>query len=408
MTRKADSTYSEAARASFATLVQAMFTARPPSPEEAARLPEHQAFIERFGPIIYSRFGKNVPCGVALTDTMAAAHLNLAILTGAEVAGPGDAEPRDTGGKPAGSKPAKVPRRVKQLRRKEQQWWMTQLRRPVRLHLVLPMPANAQILTSLSKCGTQAVYARRFLQDEDLRQCLTLLYWPADTLIALADEDAAGPAPAAPAAGNTPDPPQPPPAAPAQKAATDSARTYPLADVVSKQLDTADQYYQHFTQRTIRVSYFQGIGYGMLAIVVLFVLFYVFRGSLKVPVTLLWSIMAGALGALTSVLSSATFGRIVLDRTQGGTWNTFLGAFRPIIGALFGAAFFTLINAGFLPVKIPSSNQIALYASIAFLAGFSHRWAQDTLKTAEGKIAPPSNTPGSSADQESTAKPAQH
>jgi hypothetical protein len=405
MTRNADSTYSEAAKASFANLVQAMFTTRP-SPEEAANLPAHQAFIERFGPIIYSRFGKNVACGVALTDTMAAAHLNLTILTGPE-----DAKPKDAGRPAAGSEPAKVPRKVKQLQRKEQQWWMTQLRRPVRLHLVLPMPANPQILTSLSKCGTQAVYARRFLQDEDLRQCLTLLYWPADTLIALADadaEDAAKPAPEAPAAGNTPNPPQPALAAPAQKAAMNSSDTYPLADVVSKELDAADQYYQHFTQRTIRVSYFQGIGYGMLTIVMFFLLFYLLRGSLKVPVTLLWSILAGALGALTSVLSSATFGRIVLDRTQGGTWNTFLGAFRPIIGALFGAAFFTLINAGFLPVKIPSGSEIALYASIAFLAGFSHRWAQDTLKTAEGKIAPPSNTPGSSADQESTVKPTQH
>src|SRR5262249_23595858 len=151
--------------------------------------------------------------------------------------------------------------------------------------------------------------------------------------------------------------------APTQNTATNDSSTDQLADVVNKQLDTADQYYQHFTQRTIRAAYFRGIAYGMLTVVALFVIFYAFRGFFKAPTALLWSIMAGALGALTSVLSSATFGRIVLDRTQGTTWNNLLGAFRPIIGALFGAAFFALINAGFLPVKIPAGNAIALYAS---------------------------------------------
>jgi hypothetical protein len=179
------------------------------------------------------------------------------------------------------------------------------------------------------------------------------------------------------------------------------------ADVVNKQLDAANQYYQYFTQRTIRMAYFRGIAYGILAVVGLFVILYVFRGFFKAPIALLWSIMAGALGALTSVLSNATFGRIVLDRASGGNWNTLLGAFRPIIGALFGAAFFILVSAGFLPIKIPSDNTIALYASIAFLAGFSHRWAQDTFKAAEGRISPPPSAPASAMEQEASAKPAQ-
>jgi hypothetical protein len=272
---------------------------------------------------------------------------------------------------------------------------------------MLPTPATAQVLMPLSRCGTQAIYARRFLQDEDLRQCLTLLYWPAEALIARADADAADPAPGEQAASNVLNSSQPATTAPTPKMGTNDSDADQLADVVNKQLDTADQYYQHFTQRSIRMAYFRGIGYGMLTVVVLFLAFYLFRGFFKAPIALLWSIMAGALGALTSVLSSATFGRIVLDRTQGGIWNTFLGAFRPIIGALFGAAFFILISAGFLPVKIPSGNAVALYASIAFLAGFSHRWAQDTLKAAESKISAPASTPGSSAEQETTVKPSQ-
>jgi hypothetical protein len=354
-------------------------------------------------PIIYSRFGKNIACGVALTDTKAVADRKLAAL----------AEPEDADDLSTRPQPKRVPRWKRKLLRQERKWWLTQQRKPVRLHLVLPTPATAQVLMSLSRCGTQAVYARRFLQDEDLRQCLTLLYWPADSLIATADAYATAPAPAE-VASNVSQPATTESSRPSTSTAskpstaTNDTGSDQLTDVVTKQLDTADQYYQHFSQRTIRSAYFRGIGYGMVTVVVLFVVFYVFRGFFKAPIALLWSIMAGALGALTSVLSSATFGRIILDRTQGGNWNTFLGAFRPIIGALFGAAFFTLINAGFLPVKIPSGNTIALYASIAFLAGFSQRWAQDTLKAAEGRVSAPPSTPGAVRGQETTVNPVQH
>jgi hypothetical protein len=403
MTKQADDTYREADQASFASLVLAKFEAQRSADVAASLNAICESFTERFGPIIYSRFGKSIACGVALTDAEAAAGRNLAVL--AELKDTGDRKDED--GRSAKVKPKRIPRWEKRWQRQERRWWLTQQRKPVRLHLVLPTPATAQVLMSLSRCGTQAIYARRFLQDEDLRQCLTLLYWPADALIARADADAGGPAPGEPAASNVLNASQPATTAPTSKTGTNDPETDQFADVVNKQLDTADQYYQHFTQRTIRMAYFRGIGYGMLAVVVLFLAFYLFRGFFRAPIALLWSIMAGALGALTSVLSSATFGRIVLDRTQGGIWNTFLGAFRPIIGALFGAAFFILINAGFLPVKIPSGNAVALYASIAFLAGFSHRWAQDTLKAAENKISAPAGTPGSSVQQETTVKPPQ-
>jgi len=264
-------------------------------------------------------------------------------------------------------------------------------------------PATAPTVGYLSRCQQQAVYARRFLEDEDLRQCLTLLYWPADALITLIDADATVPD-SDKALENT-SRHTPAGIEAAHEPARNDARADQVTDVVSYQLDAADQYYQHFTQRTVRSAYFRGIGYGMIVVILLSVILYVFRRTLNVPIPLLWSAVAGALGALTSVLSSATFGRIVLDRTQGGTWNSYLGAFRPIIGALFGLAFFALINAGFLPIRIPSGGgEIALYASVAFLAGFSHRWAQDTLKSAEGRISA-SPTPASvSPEQEPAIK----
>jgi hypothetical protein len=380
MTKEAPHILSDEDYASFADLVQAKFAA-------AADLAAiRQAFIKRFGPIVHSRFGENIACGVALTDRKAA----------------------DDGNAASRPRPERSPDRTWRLQaphwdgrdlRRELRWRRSEQRRPVCLHLFFPTltPVTAQAVRYLSMCQRQAVYARRFLEEEELRQCLTLLYWPADALIALVDAEAAAPDQAEPS-GNTPEH-MPASMVPAHEPAKNDAsvnRAADIVDVVNQQLDAADQYYQQFTQRTVRSAYFRGIGYGMVIVVAVFVVLYVFRRAFNLPITLVWSAIAGALGALTSVLSSATFGRIVLDRPQGGTWNTYLGAFRPVIGSLFGAAFFALINAGFLPIKVPSgSGEIALYASIAFLAGFSHRWAQDTLKSAEGRIsAPPAPSEG--------------
>jgi hypothetical protein len=382
-----DAQVTTVAPASFADLVQAQF--------ESSQVPAggahsdvgvlRQAFVEHFGPIVLARFGTRTPCGVALTDLGAA---------------------------PRSKAQSSVGDRIRRRQRGERHRVRWNLRRPVRLHLVFPplSAINARDVQFLARCEKQAIYARRFLQDEDLTHCLTLLYQAADAVVALADR-AEAPAPepsdsaavassseapavedsAAPVRTTEPTPPAAPTTESATHAPDEPVDPVDPYEVVNEQLAQADQYYQYFTQRAVRIQYIRGIGMGTAAIALLFVVLYVFRGAFHAPIGLLWAILAGALGALTSVLSRATFGRIVLDRAQGGTWNTLLGGFRPLIGSLFGAAFFALINAGFLPIKVPGGgDQIALYASVAFLAGFSHRWAQDTLKAAEAKIPTPS------------------
>lgn len=388
MTSGAQHTHPEVSYASFADLVHA--TCEKTADLETIR----QAFTKRFGPIIISRFGNRLACGVALTDLKALDHGPVAFHSRPEK---------------SGDRRRRLPRWEPRWLRRERRWRLSEQRRPVRLHLFLPtlQPTTVPALQSLSRCQQQAVYARRFLEDEDLRQCLTLLYWPADALIAIADTEAATPDLEV-SAVNTPKSPEL-----AKVAATEGASrndsTDRLIDVINEQLDASEEYYQNFTQRTVRAAYFRGLGYGMVALAGLFVVLYIFRRPLNAPIALLWSIVAGALGALTSVLSSATFGRIVLDRPQGGTWNTYLGAFRPLIGSLFGVAFFALIDAGFLPIKVPSgSGQIALYASVAFLAGFSHRWAQDTLKAAQGRISTPPIPSAGTEEQATATQPVHH
>ena len=65
-----------------------------------------------------------------------------------------------------------------------------------------------------------------------------------------------------------------------------------------------------------------------------------------------------------------------------GRFVVFLsGVFRLIIGAVFGAAMFVLVSAGLVPIAVPDSAEKVnfFFAGLAFLAGFSERWAQDTI-----------------------------
>jgi hypothetical protein len=93
------------------------------------------------------------------------------------------------------------------------------------------------------------------------------------------------------------------------------------------------------------------------------------------------SFVAGGVGALVSVLSRMTFGGFTIDHEADGGMLRLLGGIRPMVGALFGAAFHVLVAGGLLPIAIPDDPvRIPLFfVGLAFLAGFSERWAQDML-----------------------------
>ncbi|SDY33771.1 hypothetical protein SAMN05421504_105209 [Amycolatopsis xylanica] len=90
---------------------------------------------------------------------------------------------------------------------------------------------------------------------------------------------------------------------------------------------------------------------------------------------------AGAIGALLSVMTRITNNGqvdVAIERTR---WMTVLaGAFRPAVGAVFGAAIYVLILGGLIPFKEAVGTGTTFYfTGLAFLAGFSERWAQDTI-----------------------------
>jgi hypothetical protein len=97
-------------------------------------------------------------------------------------------------------------------------------------------------------------------------------------------------------------------------------------------------------------------------------------------------ITTGALGAIVSVLSRMTLGTLSLEFESGHHVLRLLGGVRPFVGAIFGVAMYLILSSGLLPIELPSdtSERSAFLAAVAFLAGFSERWAQDMLVASQG------------------------
>ena len=90
-----------------------------------------------------------------------------------------------------------------------------------------------------------------------------------------------------------------------------------------------------------------------------------------------------------------TFGRLVLDIDAQPSQLVRLGAFRPIIGSLFGTAITVLVAGDLLPIAGPQElpRQLYFYAGLTFIAGFSERWAQDMLSGTESLSPQPAASP---------------
>jgi len=95
------------------------------------------------------------------------------------------------------------------------------------------------------------------------------------------------------------------------------------------------------------------------------------------------ALVAGALGAVVSVIQRINSGKFELEYDVGGPYTFFLGGLRPVLGGVFAMAITFAVSGGLvhLPVDAPANSDNRRFALLvlAFLAGFSERWAQDTL-----------------------------
>jgi hypothetical protein len=104
---------------------------------------------------------------------------------------------------------------------------------------------------------------------------------------------------------------------------------------------------------------------------------------------------AGAAGAIVSVMQRISADDCPL-RWRAGAWMLFLmGGFRPTVGAVFAVFAVLAFQAQLVPlVNLTVANGSVYFAGVvAFLAGFSERFARDMLAAAPAQLSIPSLTP---------------
>jgi hypothetical protein len=149
------------------------------------------------------------------------------------------------------------------------------------------------------------------------------------------------------------------------------------------QLSEVRRSYRDSANGDAQLVYFAGMAIGIAALGVL----YLAAGSIldKEGVhasTIVGCLVAGALGAVVSVIARVNSGSFSLDADIARGYTLFLGSLRPWIGSIFGLLIYFAVTSNFVQVfKVPADETDAFYffCVLAFGAGFSERWAQDTL-----------------------------
>jgi len=211
-----------------------------------------------------------------------------------------------------------------------------------------------EVATELHRCDELAVRATTVLTGVRQRICMNLVMAAAEHLVALADRGA----------GEQASPPSP-----------------DLVDQERDALARAEAYYKEAANGQAQIVYFAGMTAVVLAVGVFAALW----------LSLSWTtgcaaLVAGAIGAVISVIQRINSGSFELDYDVGRRYALFLGGLRPLIGGAFAMAIAFAFTGGLLHLPLsetesPGGRRLALLV-VSFLAGFSERWAQDTLVSA--------------------------
>jgi hypothetical protein len=160
------------------------------------------------------------------------------------------------------------------------------------------------------------------------------------------------------------------------------------------ELKDVKDYFIRSAQRRVRIEYFKGMLLGLFIVSIEAILVYIGLVRLSIVTgtlpAIVGSLIMGGVGALVSVMSDMSKGKLQLDYEAGKKQIFFFGAFRPEVGSILGVVIFILMLSSLLPVTVPEDMSTLLYFSliIGFFAGFTERWARDMLGLAQSRISP--------------------
>jgi hypothetical protein len=151
----------------------------------------------------------------------------------------------------------------------------------------------------------------------------------------------------------------------------------------TRRIDEVEEYYNEAANGQAQIVY---VG-GMVTIAVLIsvlggLVLLLHHKTFQIAIV---ALIAGSVGAVISVIQRITNQSFQVDYDIGRPYAFFLGGLRPLIGGALAIAITFIFDSGILHLPTKSGNlrdQHMALIVIGFLAGFSERWAQDTLATA--------------------------
>ncbi|HEY6961590.1 MAG TPA: hypothetical protein VI408_06860 [Gaiellaceae bacterium] len=157
-----------------------------------------------------------------------------------------------------------------------------------------------------------------------------------------------------------------------------------VGDALSRErevLEKTGAYYRAAANGQAQIAYFAGMATVTTII----------AGLAALVLALHWvpgvaSLIAGAIGAVVSVVQRINSRDFDVDYDVGRPYAFFLGGLRPLIGGALALAISFAFLSGIMHLPLAKSESNAHHhlalVVISFVAGFSERWAQDTLATA--------------------------
>jgi hypothetical protein len=153
-------------------------------------------------------------------------------------------------------------------------------------------------------------------------------------------------------------------------------------ETLQRELKQAQAYYESSAQRQAQLEYLVGMVMFLGLAVAGTALIGIFTPLLDEAATV--SVLGGAAGAVVSVMNRMTSGSLKVRPEAGKKTIRALGFMRPVIGATFGAVIYLFLDGGIVQVVSPPDGgaNLAFYAALGFISGFSERFAQDVIAQA--------------------------
>jgi hypothetical protein len=153
-------------------------------------------------------------------------------------------------------------------------------------------------------------------------------------------------------------------------------------ETLERELAQAKSYYEASAQRQAQLEYLVGMVMFLVLAVAGTAVIALTSGLLDDAATV--SVLGGAAGAVVSVMNRMTGGRLKVRPEGGKKTIRALGFMRPVIGAVFGAVVYLFLDGGIVQVLSPPDGgaNLAFYAGLGFVSGFSERFAQDVIAQA--------------------------